>query len=68
MRFSPDEKSGFQWVENLWKKESIEKHKCIIYFFVNTKMDSFFIGFELIKKKTPFKNDQICFCCYLVTS
>jgi len=35
MRFSND--FFFQWVENLWKKESIEKHKCISYFFVNTR-------------------------------
>jgi len=35
VRFSND--FFFQWVENLWKKESIEKLKCNSYFFVNTK-------------------------------
>ena len=32
LRFSND--FFFSWVENLWKKESIEKHKCNTYFFV----------------------------------
>jgi len=35
VRFSND--FFFQWVENLWKKESIEKLKCTSYFFVNTE-------------------------------
>ena len=50
LRFSND--FFFQWVENLWKKESIEKLKCTSYFFVNTKMTSFFLDdVSLLVKK-----------------
>jgi len=43
LRFSND--FFFQWVENLWKKESIEKQKCTSYFFVSTKHEFHFWRF-----------------------
>jgi len=48
MRFSNN--FSFQWVENLWKKESIEKHKCLSYFFVNTKVYIIEFNFAINKR------------------
>jgi len=44
--------SAFQWVENLWKKELIEKHSCSVYFMSILNVGTAICSINLGAKKS----------------